>query len=135
MVALFERLRGAASFVTVSRKLRHWSDVPAEDQPALFMAQGNGGMLSRERGQPARLVMRARAWVYARTIGDRDPATVLNELLDAITDALEPDPHPGVQTLGGLVHHCWIDGEIETDEGALGDQAVAIVPITLIVNR
>ena len=37
-----------------------------------------------------------------------------------------------VQTLGGLVSDCWISGKIETDEGALGGQAVAIIPIEMI---
>ena len=35
------------------------------------------------------------------------------------------------QTLGGLVAHAWIDGVIETDEGVLGDQAVAIIPVVI----
>ncbi len=135
MTALFERLSGAARFVTASRRLRHWSDVAPEDQPALFMAQRSGGVLERVRGQPAKLTLRADVYVYAHTTDGTAPATTLNDLLDAIADALEPDPHPGVQTLDGLVHHCWIDGDIETDEGTLGDQAVAIVPITIIVNR
>ena len=37
--ALFALVAGAASFVTVSRRLRHWSDVGAAEQPALFMIQ------------------------------------------------------------------------------------------------
>ena len=36
------------------------------------------------------------------------------------------------QTLDGLVMGCRIDGKIETDEGALGAQSVAIVPITVL---
>src|SRR6185437_16956086 len=37
--ALFALVAGAASFVTISRRLRHWSDVGAAEQPALFMIQ------------------------------------------------------------------------------------------------
>ena len=62
------------------------------------------------------------------------PATVLNPLLDAIEAALAPPASSNVQTLGGLVCHAWIAGKIETDEGALGGQAVAIVPIEILVS-
>jgi hypothetical protein len=37
--ALFTLVAGAASFVTISRRLRHWSDIGAAEQPALFMIQ------------------------------------------------------------------------------------------------
>jgi hypothetical protein len=60
------------------------------------------------------------------------PSTILNPLMDAVQNALAPDdPKLERCTLGGLVEHCWIEGRVETDEGALGDQAVAIVPILI----
>src|SRR4051812_8813483 len=37
--ALFALAAGAAHFVTTGRKLRHWSDLTAPEQPALFMRQ------------------------------------------------------------------------------------------------
>ena len=37
------------------------------------------------------------------------------------------------QILDGLVMDCRIDGKIETDEGTLGAQSVAIVPITVLI--
>lgn len=136
MAALFARLAAIDGLASSSRRLRHWADVPAEDQPALFLAQRTGGVVERVRGQPSRLTLRADAYLYVRTDESTLPATILNDLLDAVAEALEPESEAfPVQTLGGVVHHCWIDGEIETDEGTLGDQAVAIVPITIIVNR
>jgi hypothetical protein len=36
--------------------------------------------------------------------------------------------------LGGLVQHCWIAGRITTDEGVLGGQSVAIVPVEILVS-
>ena len=38
-----------------------------------------------------------------------------------------------MQTLGGLAAHAWTAGKIETDEGVLGGQAVAIVPVEILV--
>ena len=35
-------------------------------------------------------------------------------------------------TLGGLVHHCFIDGKVFKDPGDLDGQALIIVPITVL---
>ena len=59
------------------------------------------------------------------------PAPALNVLLDAVEVALAPD-FTGYQTLGGLVYDCKISGKIETLEGILGGQEVALVPIEIL---
>ena len=62
------------------------------------------------------------------------PASILNPLLDALDQALAPSPTTGIQDLGlpGMVQHAYIAGKIETDEGVLGDQAIAIVPVEIL---
>ena len=74
-------------------------------------------------------------FVYISTAADPTvaPSQVMNPLIDAIEAALAPDPTSLVQSLGGLVDHAWIAGKIESDEGLLGDQAVAIVPIDILI--
>jgi hypothetical protein len=130
---LFATVSGAAGFVTASRRLRHWSDVTAAEQPALFQVQKSESV-RREAGLPARWTLAVDLFVYARAPDDQAaPAAVLNPLLDAIEAALAPDPATNLQTLGGLVAHCWIAGKVETDEGVLGGQAVAIVPVEILV--
>jgi len=52
--------------------------------------------------------------------------------LDEIEKALEPQDEETL-TLDGLVSHCRIEGEIETDEGMLDTQAVAVIPISILV--
>lgn len=132
--ALFDLLRGAAAWRTESRRLRHWADVPLEQQPAMFMAQ-KGEVAEKVRGQPTRWTCMVDIYVYASTAGGRAPGPILNELLDAIEAALHPSTATEEdQTLGGLVEWCRIDGAIETDEGTLGDQAVAIVPVIFYVT-
>lgn len=129
--ALFALLSGAAPFVTASRRLRHWSDVGPAEQPALFVVQ-KSETAERRAGLPAKWRASADVYVYAHAPDDETaPATVLNPLLDAIEAALAPQS--AVQTLGGLAAHAWIAGKIETDEGVLGGQAVAIVPIEMLV--
>jgi hypothetical protein len=132
--ALFALVASAASFVTIGRRLRHWSDVGAAEQPALFMTQKSE---NAEERQPLPVKWRASVdlYLYAQAPDElTSPATVLNPLLDAVEAALAPDPVGHVQTLGGLVSHCWIAGRIQTDEGVLGGQAVAIVPVEILVS-
>lgn len=130
--ALFARLSSLPGVKTASRKLKLWNDVPAGEQPAIFQAQKNEIGQARQ-GLPTLWTLSLDVYVYVKSPGKTVPATVLNPLLDAITDALKPDnPIQNTQTLGGLVAHCWIEGTIETDEGTLGDQAVAIVPIRIL---
>jgi len=94
-------------------------------------------VVQRITRQPAKLMMSVKVYLYAhsQTAAGRAPASVLNDLVDAVFAAMAPNA-PGLetQTLGGLVEWARIEGSIETDEGLLGDQAVAIVPITILTT-
>lgn len=130
--ALFAKLQNAAKFVTVSRRLKHWVDVAAADQPALFVTQRDEDIKTTPGLNPVSLIM-ADVYVYANTAGDKllSPSTILNPLMDAIVTSLAPEVMSNKQTLGGLVQHCWIEGKVQTDEGVLGDQGVLIIPIVM----
>jgi hypothetical protein len=131
--ALFAKFTAAGDYKTSSRKLRHWSDVPSNQQPALFQTQRTE-VATTVPGQPTVWNLQVDAYVYVNTSNrSTAPSQILNPLLDAISAALAPDPFSGKCTLGGLVQHAWIEGAIQTDEGVLGDQAVAIVPIVIKV--
>ncbi len=132
--ALFALVATAADFVTASRRLRHWSDVGAAEQPALFVIQKSEAAEQR-RPLPVKWRAAVDLYVYVQAPDELTaPASVLNPLLDAVEVALAPDPFTQVQSLGGLVQHCWIAGKIATDEGVLGGQAVAIVPVEILVG-
>jgi hypothetical protein len=133
--ALFGLLEGAADFVAVDRRLRHWSDVAPAEQPALFMAQKTELASVKTLGAPTVWTLSVDLYVYAHSSDPYlAPATVLNPLLDAVEAALAPSATTGLQDLGlpGQVQHAYISGKIETDEGVLGDQAVAIVPVEIL---
>lgn len=135
--ALFALLANAAGFATASRRLRHWSDVAAVEQPALFMAQ-KSETAEQKRGLPTKWICDVDAYVYCHAPDELTaPATALNPLLDAIETALAPQPDgdtaTNTLTLSGLAYQAWINGKIETDEGTLGGQAVAIVPIRITI--
>ena len=133
--ALFGLIETAADFAVVDRRLRHWSDVSPAEQPALFMAQKTELANVKTLGAPTVWTLAIDLYVYAHSSDPYlAPATVLNPLLDAVEAALAPSATTGVQDLGlpAMVQHAYISGKIETDEGVLGDQAVAIVPLEIL---
>ena len=132
--ALFALLSASASFVTTSRRLQHWSDVPSEQQPALFLTE-TGQTATTVKGQPTVWTLQCDVYLYLQTTPDQSPGQMMNPYLDAIETALLPgNAMETNQTLGGLVSHCWIEGQIQTDEGLLGSQAVAIIPIKILAS-
>lgn len=138
-MALYNLLLGlveSESIKTASRRLKHWSDVPAVQQPAIFQVQ-KGEMPGQIRQLPTKWTLDVDFYVYVNS-GD-DPTAAATELLNPILDDLEAlfpssDEDGPIQTLGGLVSHCWISGKIETAEGTLGEQEVAIVPIEILTT-
>lgn len=133
--ALFAKVTGLTGIKTASRILKHWDDVVPEDQPAIFQTQINESPEQR-KGIPVKWTLRAQLHVYANRGSDHSviPSQTINGLIDQIEAALKPD-YEGFQTLGGLVSHCWIAGQIQTSEGLLGDQEVAIIPIEILVTN
>jgi len=130
--ALFAKFSSIAGFTTISRRLQHWSDTPLSMQPALFMAQ-RGETVATVPGLNQVWSLSVDLYLYANTGADKSasPGSILNPLLDAVVAALAPDKITNKCTLGGIVEHAWIEGRIETDEGVLGDQGVAIVPLII----
>lgn len=134
--ALFAKLQAVSKFNTASRRFKHWSDVLPADQPALFLTR-------RVEVATQKPVIGTAVWdipfdvaIYVNTGSDAavSPAELLNPLLDAIEAVMVPDNlSTNKNTLGGLVQHCWIEGQIQTDEGVLGAQGVALIPILVRV--
>lgn len=147
--ALFARLAplaigGSPAFVTASRTLRHWDNVTPAEQPALFQSEGVQ-TASANSGLPTKWMLKGALYVYVHTQnlppGTTDVVTLLNQRVDAIVAALgrdvppfeqplAPPPGPG-GTSSGIIGDVRIQGDIETDEGRLGDQAVAVIPFEI----
>ena len=123
--------------VESGRWLKHWDDVPAASQPALFLKQGPTDSRQKNWGMPINN-LKASVWVYWKIEGSPDqafyPGKALNQFIKAISKALDPLISGEKQNLGGLVQHCFIDGIISFDEGVPGDddQAVLVIPITMV---
>lgn len=132
--SLFEKLKAVSGVVVSSRILRHWADVPRQEQPAIFMAQA-GQTAIRTTGLPTKWMLMADVYVYASRSESEIPGTILNNLIDAIENSLEPSLEGvTVQTLAGVVEYCRIVGSIDTDEGTLGEQSVAIIHVEMLAT-
>ncbi|MGH7052550.1 MAG: hypothetical protein ACREFA_01835 [Stellaceae bacterium] len=133
--ALWALASSAARFASANRRLRHWSDVSPAEQPALFMSEKGGEGRIKALGAPVVWTLRADFHIYAHSTNPHiSPAQILNPLIDALEAALAPMPVTGLQNLGlpGMVQHALVVGKIEIDEGVLGDQVVAIVPVEIL---
>jgi hypothetical protein len=133
--ALWWLAAGAANFASANRRLRHWADLAPAEQPALFMSEKGGHAVTKALGGPTIWTLHADFYVYVHSSDPYlAPAMLLNPLLDALEAALGPSPVTGIQNLGlpAMVQHTYIAGRVETDEGVLGDQAIAIVPVEIL---
>jgi hypothetical protein len=132
--ALFKLISGIDGVETFSRILAHWDDVSPNMQPAMYMTCVSQ-RAEQVTGFPTKYVLDAKIWLYThRDTNGEVPSVQINNLLDKLDAVMRPPSNPTFkQTLGGLVEHCWIDGEIATDEGTLGNQSVAIATIRMLV--
>jgi len=132
--ALFNLALTAASFNTSGRRLLLWSKVASF--PALFIQSTGTNYPPRDaRGLPPKRTITAELWVYTDVGKDpnANPEQGLNDIIDAIETALAPGINSIAQTLGGLVSHAWIEGEIEQFPGVLDGIAKAIIPVKILV--
>lgn len=139
--ALFTLLQKSATFTTTSRRLQHYSEVPAEAQPAMYLAIGAldprlGGQ-DRVPGMPYKWRLNSKVWLYANAGNDDTliPSSLINPLINAVLTVLKPVTPGDRQTLGGLVYNVSVVGRINTDEGLLGPQAVAVIPVEILTGE
>lgn len=121
----------AQGFAYTARRVRLAPDLPAS--PALCQAEHDETVVQTPGLDPRRTL--GAAWMIHHRIADPDAAgaSVNNAILDAIEAALAPDDASGCCTLGGLVAHCWLEGEVFKDPGDLDGQALLIAPIRVLV--
>src|SRR6266849_3954488 len=121
-----DRLRAAGGRVMITREPIY---------AALFMRQKAELASVATLGAPTVWTLVVEFYVYAHASNPYvAPATVLNPLIDGVEAALAPLPATGLQNIGlsAAVQHAYIAGKIETEEGVLRDQAVAIIPVQIL---
>lgn len=132
-----------AGFVLIGRKHKAPPDLSPVEQPALFVVQVKETHVPQKPpGAPTKLVLHGFLIIYLTASAVNEDvgtetllaATQLNALFTALDQVLLPDdPISGKFTLGGLVTHCWIEGDTDQDPGILGQQAAAILPVHILV--
>jgi len=133
--ALFDLLQTMNGVTTFGRVLPNYDDVSSSFQPALYLTLATQEA-RQTKGMPTIYALKAKLWMYAhRDTNGEVPSIQINNFLDQLDAILAPNPTPDfTQTLSGKVLHCFIDGVIETFEGTLGNQEIAVVPITMQVT-
>jgi hypothetical protein len=129
MAALLSRISSAVpSFITVGRRVKHWTQVP--DQPALFLRRV--GMLDNHNGSMPTMTMECELWIYCNAGENPDviPDAILTGLEREVRAALAPDDQNRF-TIGGLVYWCRIEGKSDISPGDQGPQAIARIPIRI----
>lgn len=131
--ALFTLAQTAAVFRTTGRRLRLPPNIGVGDMPAIFQVQTLESARSL-RNQPTIWTLSVDL-IIMQDVSDPNevPAAIFNPMLDALQDALAADPLSNVQTLGGLVEHCWIEGDVEIFDGSLTNIAICVVPVKILV--
>lgn len=132
-------------FGRVENRVRDWSTVTVQEMPYLGVALRSETYLPLDRTQsaragglyagPARWRLMPRGWVYVRTGDDRGNAQeALANALDAIEAALVPAPGLELETLGDTVYSARLHDIEETDEGSLGQTAVAKIVLEVLTE-
>lgn len=133
-VALFILLSASAGYITTSRKMVLWDQLGPDQKPALYLqVPGEDHLHEQAEGIPDVTVLTANVFIYAHVGDGQVGSTILNALLDALSTALTPNVMTGRTTLGGLVSHVWIEGTVFRDPGDLDNEAVAVVPLRILV--
>jgi len=136
-LALLALLQTATTFRTVSRRFQTFDQIATVDKPALYQVEHKESHVKGKNITPAVRTMDVDVYIFLATGLDPNvyPITEINTLIDAIDPnsggVLAPG-HTGLQTLGGLVTNCYIDGGIIKVPGDLDGLGVAILPIKII---
>jgi len=130
-VVFAQPVNGARGFVSVSRRLKLWSDVPKSQRPALFVTEHREHQSYQNEALPAKTTLSVDLFVYIDS-SDRNtiPAVALNTLMDALETALKP-ASGARQTLGGLVSHCRIEGAVLKDPGDIDGDGLLWAPLKI----
>lgn len=146
MTALFDLLsaarfsqpvQGATEFVTKSRRVRLWTEVDANQKPALFMADHTESPSYTSGNLAQKNTLSVELYIYCDSGKDAAavPSIDINIIADAIDAQLNPLPHEqGRKTLGGLVEHVRIEGQVLKVPGDEDGEGLLLIPLKIFTT-
>lgn len=135
-VGLFAGLAGGSPFNLISRVYQVPAQVDPGSEPALFIVEEDESINEKQAYGLEQYEFPFRLVIFGSMPDIRSgvaPGSVLNPLIDTVDNAVNPLPG-SVNTLGGLVVNCFINGRIVKAEGYLGSHVVAAVPVTILTG-
>ena len=131
------KFAGNVKFQTSQRVVVVPDQIAPADQPTLVMVQGPLRAEQKEVFGPTKWTLTAMAVIYLQADPSQNPnplpATLTNYLVWGIQTVLGLTAPPySKQTLGGLVCHCWIEGEVLTEVAE--QQVVVTIPIFILAG-
>lgn len=119
-------------FAETNRRVKLWGD--PQIKPSMFMAE-HEEYTEQKTGLPYKRSFKVKLIIYQDTA--QAPGVAGSQendrILDAVEAALIPTDGQQRQTLGGIVHHCFVEGNTFKDPGDLDGQGMMVVPITMLV--
>ncbi len=123
-------------FPTNGRYKKHFDEVSVDAMPALFQTENGEQWVRAGKGIPAKRTFQAMWCMYIAAMQPNSvlPSTMINNLLDTVDEIVETPGNPSnAQTLGGLVEHVYVEGEIEIYEPFLQEKGIVLIPLTILV--
>lgn len=135
---LFNTVGATSNFTTRLRKWVQIQQTTEAERPMLLMLEDDEDWVRPRAGMPpTRIFLQVTFLIYAWTMGLDNPAKVLNDLLDPITDVLKPDPGEQLgiysQTLNGKVYDAWVVGKVIKVPGYRDGNGLAVLPVKVLV--
>jgi hypothetical protein len=142
--ALLAQLAQGGQFTKSGRRDRAPEQAAAPKAPGLYLVKPREAYLYSDdaRGVPPTRELYFLAVIYTDVGKEADavPADIIDDLLDAVDQALAPSQVDQVtngarQTLGGLVYDCRVEGEIECAPGDNQGKGQTAVPIKVTLKQ
>ena len=139
--ALFNLLKatqvnGSSPFVSMGQNPKIWSKLTPGDQPAMYLVDIGETVVQNQAYGLSKYLLHFEILIYVRADASPAaiPATQLRTLRDAIDAQMQSIPPGERQTLGNVVYHAWIEGEVLVDTGILDQQCVVMIPVKVLTG-
>jgi len=135
--ALYDILKNAYAWASTDIRAKAPGQLNNFDQPSMFLIKPAENINQKQAlGLPI-YNLTYFCLVFAKSSDSVPDATYLEQIFDNMLDSIEAALMPVIgdlQTLGGLVTHCYINGTIHIDSPVINPQGAMWIPITVLTG-